>query len=90
MTYIRLYMPKGGEEGVILATLDDKYVVEFRGHPYSTWDEKEDSPMYAVHSAIKQANISDLHCGRVETITPWHSEWDAIYKLVFEALQGMN
>ena len=84
--YIRLYMPNGGEDGVIVAIRNDDKRVEFRGNPYSKWVEGENSPMYALHSSLKRANISNLHSDLVETITPWHPEWGAINQMFLDAL----
>lgn len=84
--FIRLYMPNGGEDGVIIAILNDVERVEFRGAPYSQWNKNESSPMYSLHSSIKQVNISNLHCNIIETLTPEHDEWNKIYQMVQNAL----
>ena len=68
--YIRLYMPNGGEDGVIIATRNDGKCVEFRGNAYSKWIEGESSPMYVLHSSLKRINISNLHNDLIETVTP--------------------
>lgn len=74
----RIFMPNGGEDGVIVVTRTDGVVVEFRGRPYSMWQIGEDSPMYKLHSSLVQINISQLHCCEIEVVTPWHSEWSII------------
>ena len=85
---IRLYMPNGGESGVIIATSNTGLRVEVRGNPYSVWSEQESSPMSRIHSAIVRANIANLHSGEVETITPWHSEWNVVKALFIEAINS--
>ncbi|MDB6082227.1 MAG: hypothetical protein JWN43_108 [Gammaproteobacteria bacterium] len=84
MPSIHLYMPRCGADGVIVATRDDGVRVEFRGAAYSDWDLGEDSPMYRLHSCLRRINISELHCGNVETVTPWHDEWEEV-RGMFEA-----
>ena len=84
--FIRLYMPNGGEDGVIVAIRNDNKCVEFRGNAYSKWGEGENTPMYALHSLIKRANISNLNSDVVETVTPWHAEWAAICQMFLDAL----
>lgn len=85
MPFIRIYMPNGGEDGVIIANFNDDKRIEFRGNPYSQWDESESSPMFKIHSMIKKANISNLHADGVETITPWHSEWLEVYQMILDS-----
>lgn len=84
--YIRLHMPNGGEDGVIVATRDDGKRVEFRGRPYSKWEIDENSQMYELHAHLKRIDVSNLHCDQVETVTPWHPEWEAISKMFNNAL----
>jgi hypothetical protein len=84
MPAIHLYMPRCGADGVIVATRDDGVVVEFRGPAYQDWDLGEDSPMYRLHSCLRRINISELHCSNVETVTPWHDEWEEV-RGMFEA-----
>lgn len=88
LSSIRLYMPNGGESGVIVATSNTGMRVEFRGSPYSLWSEQESSPMSRIHSAIVRANIANLHSGEVETITPWHSEWEVVRTLFIDAINS--
>jgi len=88
--YIELYMPSGGEEGVIVATRDDGVRVEFRGRPYSQWDLGESTPMYRLHSLLRRVNISDLHNGETQVLTPWHTEWDEVCAFVSDALKNIN
>lgn len=83
---IKLYMPEGGEAGVIVA-FTEKAVVEFRGTPYSKWEEGESSDFYKVHSAIKRVDISRIHCGEVEVCTTWHGEEYIFIKKMFEEAQ---
>lgn len=80
---IELFMTE--DQSVIVARRKaDGFVVEFRGRPYHLWEEGEDTPMYRLHSLLWRINISDLHAGRVEVVTPWHPEWDAV-NAMFEA-----
>ena len=90
VTAIRIWMPDCGEAGVIIATRDDGARVEFRGEPYSLWKEGDQSPMIALHSLLKTVNISQLHCGEIETLTPWNIEWGAILALFESALSGSS
>ena len=80
-SFIRLFMPQGGEAGVIIATNSNGERVEFRGSAYSTWTEHEDSAMFRLHSALKRVNISNLHADGIETVTPWHPEWTEVETL---------
>jgi len=88
--YIRLHMPRGGEDGVIVATRDDSVRVEFRGRPYSLWDIGEDTPMTHLHSSFLRINISNLHCNETETVTPWHDEWEIVAAMFNTALQAVD
>lgn len=86
--HFRVFMPDGGEKGVIIVTRSDGVVVEFRGKKYSEWQVGEDSQMYRLHSKFSQLNISNLHNSIIETITPWHAEWDQISAMFDDALTG--
>lgn len=86
MRYVRLYMPNGGNDGVIIASDSRGYKVEFRGRPYHIWDIGEDTPMFHLHSALKTVNISQFQNDEVETVTPWNAEWDEIKRLFNNAL----
>lgn len=90
MTY-KLYMPKCGEEGVMIVISKDGHKVEFRGTPYSQWKEGESSDFYKIHSAIKRVDISRLHSGEVETCTNWHGdEWVFIHQMFIAAEMGIT
>lgn len=85
MTY-KIFMPKCGEDGVmiVISAAGDK--VEFRGTPYSKWKEGESSDFYKIHSAIKRVDISRLHSSEVETCTTWHgAEYDFIHTMFIAA-----
>jgi len=84
---LRLFMPNGGEDGVIIAEANDGTRVEFRGNPYSKWAEDECSPMFEIHACLKRVNVSNLHSNMVETVTPWHPEWNFIHKMFLDALK---
>lgn len=84
----KIYMPKCGEEGVIVVTSNSGQTVEFRGTPYSKWIEGESSDFYKIHSAIKRVDISRLHSGEIETCTKWHgAEWEFISKMFTVAVE---
>lgn len=83
-------MPSGGEDGVIIAIRDDDVRVEFRGSPYSKWNVNESSPMYQLHSSLRRIDISQLHNGEIEVVTPWHPEWKIVSELFDTALQIGN
>lgn len=88
MSHIKLHMPDCGEAGVIVATRDDGVRVEFRGNPYHAWTAEEDTPMVRLHNLLMRINISQLHCGEVETLTPWHPEWEDVNVMFNEALEA--
>jgi hypothetical protein len=88
----RIYMPHGGEDGVIIVrSVATGHVVEFRGTPYSKWEEGESSDFYKIHSAIKRVDISRIHSDEVETVTYWHGdEWVFIYQIFIAAEAGIT
>jgi hypothetical protein len=88
MSHIRLYMPRGGEDGVIIAWDEHRRCVEFRGPPYSQWhpNTSPDSPFYRLYSSLRTVNISDLHNGELQTITPWNEEYPFVRCLFVIAL----
>lgn len=88
MSHIRLFMSDCGEAGVIIATREDGVRVEFRGNPYHTWEIDEDTPMFRLHTLLSRINISQLHCGAVETLTTWHPEWREVSEMFNQALCG--
>lgn len=88
MAHIKLFMLDCGEAGVIVAIRDDGFRVEFRGNPYHAWQEDEDTPLSRLHGLLKRINISQLHCNEVETLTPWHLEWNEVAGMFEQALQG--
>lgn len=81
MSHIRLFMPNGGNDGVIIAVNEEDYRVEFRGNPYHLWDIGEDTPMFQLHSVLETVNISEFQNDKVETITPWNKEWSTVKHL---------
>jgi hypothetical protein len=40
--------------------------------------------MFRLNSCLRRINISELHCGNIETVMPWHDEWEAV-RGMFEA-----
>jgi hypothetical protein len=88
MAHIVIEMPRGGEDGVIIATYVGIYrhwTVEFRGRPYSQWEIGEDTPMYRFHSTLFSTNISDFQNGEPQVLTPWNKEWNKIRHMVISA-----
>jgi hypothetical protein len=93
MAHIVLRMPRCGEDGVLIATRGDGYVVEFRGKPYSQWEIGDDTPFIQIHSVLERVNISDLHCGLSQTVTSQPGvfpEWEFINTMFDLALQGAS
>lgn len=83
-------MPECVELGIIVATRDDGVLVEFRGNPYHLWSIDEDTPMSWLHSLLRRINISQLHCGGIETVTPWHPEWSQVREMFAKALKEVS
>lgn len=93
MAHIRLTMPRGGEDGYIVADYHEgphHYRVEFRGKPYSQWDVGDDTPMIRLHSALQTANISDFQNGVTQTLTRWNSEYPIVFKMIADAIEGSS
>lgn len=88
MTY-KIYMPRCGEDGVIIViSADSGDRVEFRGTPYSQWQEGESSDFCKIHDAFKRVDISRLHSEEVETVTSWHGfEYEFVKKMFIAAQQ---
>ena len=89
MAHIRLVMPRGGEEGVIVANYYEghlHYRVEFRGKPYSQWDIGDDTPMIRLHSALETVNISDFQNGYEQTMTHWNKEYPVVLEMIADAI----
>lgn len=75
MTAFKIYAPRCGEDGVIIVTdIETDFRVEFRGTPYSQWEEGEASDFCKIHDSFKRVDISRIHCGEVEVCTSWHGE----------------
>jgi hypothetical protein len=87
MTFL-LAMPDCGEAGVIVAVASG-HRVEFRGPPYSRWDDGPEttaSPFYRLHAAIEGWHASPLHTGAEVAIHPGHPDHAAVAALWDEAL----
>lgn len=85
---IDLYMPDGGERGVILAWFaghGEHEWVEFRGRPYSRWAPGEDSPMAALHDSLEGWHATVLHQDVVLTLLDRHPDYRIVRELVDRA-----
>jgi hypothetical protein len=83
--YIMLYMPHGGESGVIQAWYQgDHSWVEFRGPPYSQWLYKEPkSPFQMLHDSLLGMHCTVLHQDQIlALIRDRHSDFNAIEQLM--------
>ncbi len=80
---INLYMPEGGELGLIVAWYaDDPDWIELRGSPYSQWDEKTNHPMKQVHDAMEGWHTTVLHQDSVLTLLSSHPDYVVVKKLI--------
>lgn len=82
---INLYMPDGGERGVILAWFAGHGAhewVEFRGRPYSKWGPEEGSPMAMIHDCMEGWHTTILHQDEVLTIHEKHPDYPAVRRMV--------
>ena len=76
----RLYMPNGGEDGVLIgwrADWPESHYVEFRGPPYSQWEGKG-SDFELVHDALEGRHATVLHTNDVLDVLPTHPRYDLI------------
>jgi hypothetical protein len=75
-----LYMPNGGEDGVLIgwrADWPEGKWVEFRGPPYSQW-KGEGSDFELVHDALEGRHATVLHTNDVLDVLPTHPRYDLI------------
>lgn len=78
---IMLYMPQGGEAGVIQAWYQGQHSwVEFRGLPYSHWGENDEpSAFQIVHNSLLGMHCTVLHQDSIlALIRGRHSDFDAV------------
>ncbi len=78
---ISLYMPDGGERGVILAWFaghGEHEWVEFRGRPYSAWAPGEGTPMSRLHDAMEGWHATVLHQDAVLTLLERHPDYGRV------------
>ena len=89
--YIMLYMPQGGEAGLIQAWYQGQHQwVEFRGPPFSQWIPTDSpSAFEIVHDSLLGMHCTVLHQDSVlALIRGRHSDFDAIERcLLAEQLQ---
>jgi hypothetical protein len=83
---ILLYMPHGGEDGVIQVWYpgDPKWI-EFRGPPYSQWDPDEASPMQQIHDALEGWHATVLHQDEILLLHDGHPDFERVLRLVKNA-----
>ena len=83
MKVINLYMPEGGERAVIVAWYaKDLDWIEFRGTPYSQWDEETDHPMQQLHDAMAGWHTTVLHQDSVLTLMLHHPDYVVVRDLM--------
>lgn len=83
---ICLYMPDGGEAGVIQAWLAGEHKwVEFRGAPYSQWRVGEVSPMSALHDALEGMHATVLHQDSILAVHEGHADFGWVMELFRKA-----
>lgn len=82
--HFRLYMPNGGEDGVLIgwrADWPDNHYIEFRGPPYSQW-KGEGSDFERVHDRLAGMRATVLHHNSVVDIIPGMEEHDDIARAI--------
>lgn len=85
-----VFMPAGGEAGVIQIWPDTKGVfwwAEFRGPPYSKWGDDPDYghyPMQIVHDTMEGWHTTVLHQGSKLLLTPKHPDYQKVLDLLAE------
>ncbi len=76
----RLYMPNGGEDGVLIgwrADWPESKWVEFRGPPYSQWEGKG-SDFELVHDTLEGRHATVLHTNDILDVLPMNPRYDLI------------
>lgn len=82
---IHLYMPDGGQDGVIQAWLGswpEWRWVEFRGPPYAAWDPYATSNFQCIHDALPGWHACVLHTDQVLDVLPKHPEYEYLIGIV--------
>jgi hypothetical protein len=72
----RLYMPNGGEDGVLIgwrADWPDNHYIEFRGLPYSQWTHDGDD-FQRVHDRLHGMRATVLHHNSIVEVLPHMKE----------------
>jgi hypothetical protein len=76
MAPIHLYMPDGGEAGIIQAWFaGSRKWVEFRGAPYSRWDGENGGAFQAVHDALEGWHATVLHTDQRLDLLDTHPDY---------------
>jgi len=76
---IVLYMPDGGERGLIqLWWQGVRSWVEVRGRPYSQWEAGEDTPFSRLHDTMEGWHTTVLHQDSTLVILPTHPDYDRV------------
>jgi hypothetical protein len=81
----RLYMPNGGEDGVLVgwrADWPESHYTEFRGPAYSQWTGGQGSDFQRVHDALEGRHATVLHTNDVLEVLPSHPRYDSIKNAV--------
>jgi hypothetical protein len=88
---VHMYMPNGGEDGVILlwkghAQNDPRPVkwVEVRGRPYSEWGVDETTPMSRLHDCMPGWHSCVLHQDAVLTLHNNHQDFEDVMSFFVE------
>lgn len=81
---ILLYMPQGGQAGLIQAWhAGDFSWVEFRGPAFSDWDTDKISDFQIVHDSLLGMHATVLHQDSILALVRGkHSDFDAIQALM--------
>ena len=77
----RLYMPNGGEDGVLMgwrADWPESHHVEFRGPAYSEWTGDQGSDFERLHDALEGRHSTVLHTNDILDVLPTHPRYEVI------------
>ena len=77
----RLYMPNGGEDGVLIgwrADWPESHHIEFRGPPYTQWTGDQGSDFERLHDALEGRHSTVLHTNDILDVLPTHPRYEVI------------
>ena len=81
-----LYMPDGGQQGVLRAWFSrEQSWVEFRGRPHTEWDSEAQDPFQAAHDALEGWHSTVLHQDEVLALFPKHPDYHRIAEMMEQA-----